>query len=104
MDTLVTYSDWGSHFKGHDVQDWTKEHGTEWRFHLSYNPREAGLVEKKDGILKQQIKLLTSKITLGGWTKVLSQALMHLNDQPVGPIAPYARLGSPAKAPNTTKV
>ena len=38
------------------------------------------------------------------WAKALSQALMHLNDQPVGPATPYARLGMLAKVPNTIKV
>ena len=37
-------------------------------------------MEKKRRILKQQIKLLTGKTTLARWTKVLSQALIHLND------------------------
>lgn len=38
------------------------------------------------------MKLLTGKTTLAGWTKVLSRALINLNDQPV---SPYARLGTP---------
>lgn len=42
-----------------------------------------------------QMKLLTGKTTLAGWTKVLSRALINLNDQPVGPVSPYARLGTP---------
>ena len=46
------HSDWGSHIKGHDVQDWATEHDTEWRFHLTYDPQTAGLIEKKKGILK----------------------------------------------------
>ena len=29
--------------------------------------------------------------------KKLSQVVIHLNDQPVGPVAPYARLGTPAE-------
>ena len=37
-------------------------------------------MEKKRRILKQQIKLLTGKTTLARQTKVLSQALIHLND------------------------
>ena len=51
-----------------------------WRFHLPYNLQAVGLVERKNGILKQQIKLLTSKTTLARCTKVLSQGLLHLND------------------------
>ena len=63
--------------------------------------RKHWLVERKNGMLKQQIKLLTGKTTLSRCTNVLSQALMHLNDQTY---APYVRLGTPAKAPNTIKV
>lgn len=36
--------------------------------HFKHN----GLVERKNEILKQQIKLLISKITLGRWTAVLT--------------------------------
>lgn len=64
-------NDWGSHFKGHDTQEW-KEHNTEWRFHLPYNPQTAGLLDPRNGILKLQIELLTGKPTLAGWTKAIS--------------------------------
>lgn len=47
-------NDLRSHFKGHDTQEW-KEHNTEWRFHLPYNPQTAGLVEPRNGFLKPQI-------------------------------------------------
>ena len=50
----------------------------------------------------QQIKLLTGKTSLATCTNVLSQG--HSNDQPVGSVVPYARLGTPAEAPNTVKV
>lgn len=52
------------------MQDWTKEHATEWRLHLPYHPQAAGLIGRKNGILKQQIKLLTGKTTSARWTKV----------------------------------
>lgn len=35
---------------------------------------------------------------------MFSQVLIHLNDQPVGPIGPHARLGTQAEARNTIKV
>lgn len=63
-----------------------------------------GLVETKSGIWRQHITLLSNKITLAEWTKILSQALRHLNDQPVGPVALYACLGILAKAPSTVKL
>ena len=88
-------SDCGSHFKGHDVQEWIKEHDIERRFHLPCNPQATGLVERKNEILRQQIKLLIGKLTLAEWTQVLFQALIRLNDQPVGPVAPYAKTEGP---------
>ena len=35
---------------------------------------------------------------------MLSQALIHLNYQSVGPVAPYTRMGTPVETPNTVKV
>lgn len=61
-------------------------------------------MERKNGILKQRIKLRTSKTTLTGWTKVLFQVLTHSNDQPVGPVAPYARMGNHAGTLNPVKI
>ena len=55
------------------MQVWAKEHGIEWRFHLSYKQESAGLKERKIGKLKQQIVLLKDKTTLAGWTKVLTR-------------------------------
>ena len=66
-------SDQGSHFKGDDVQDWVKEHVIEWSSHLPYNLQAAGLVKRKNKLLKQQIELLIGKTTLAQWTKVLLQ-------------------------------
>lgn len=66
------------------MQGWGKEHGTECRFHLLYNPQAAGLRERTNGMLKQYLKLLTDKATVAGCTKVLSEAFTHLNDQRVG--------------------
>lgn len=74
------------------MQDWAKEPDIEWRSHLLYNLQAVGLIERKNGILKKQIKLLIGKTTFAGWTKALSQALKHLKVQPVGPVAPYASL------------
>lgn len=60
-------SDGKSHLKGRDIQDGAKEHDIEWRLHLPQNLQAAGFVERTKGVLKQQMKLLTSKIIwLGG--------------------------------------
>lgn len=54
---------------------------------IPYNQQASGLIERKNGILKQWIKLLTSKTASAKWTKILSHSLIHLNDQPVRPDA-----------------
>lgn len=41
---------------------------------------------------------------MAGWTKLVSQVLIHLNDQPAVSIVPYVRLGTPAETSNTLKV
>ena len=48
----------------------------------------------------QQTKVLTGKTTLARQTKVLSQVLIHLNDQSVGPVTPHAKRGTPAETSN----
>lgn len=64
IDTLI---DWGwSHFKGHDMQNCSKEHDIKWGFHLLYNPQVVELAERDNEILMKQIKLLTGKTTLAG--------------------------------------
>ena len=69
------------------------------------SPASCRLIQKeRERILKQQIKLLTGKTTSARKTKIMSQALIHLNAQPAGPAAPYSRLRSPAEAPNTLKI
>lgn len=88
------------------MQDRAKEHDIHWRFYLLYNLLALLLVERKNGILKQQIKLPIGKTALAGWTKVLPRALIHLNDlndQPVGHDDPDARLGTPAEIPHVVK-
>lgn len=71
---------------------------------VSISPLTSKQQERKNGILKPQMKLLTGKSTLAEWTKVLSQALIHLNVQSVGPLTPSARLGATAETPSTLKI
>ena len=68
-------------------------------------PVGSSLVKTKTGILKQQIKLPTGKTTLVWWTQVLSQALIHLNGQLVGPVCyPTQQTGDPDETPSIIKV
>lgn len=41
---------------------------------------------------------------MASWTNVYLEVLIHLNDQPAGPIAPNARLRTQTEATNTAKV
>lgn len=53
---------------------------------------------------KQQIKLLTGeKHTLVGWTEEPSKASTRGNDQPIGPVVPYTRLGTSVETPSAVK-
>lgn len=71
---------------------------------VSISPLTGKQQERKNGILKPQMKLLTGKSTLAEWTKILSQALIHLNVQSIGPVTPSVRLGATAETPSTLKI
>lgn len=92
-------SDPGSPFKGRykHIQDWAKEHDIDWRFYLLHDLQASGLEERRNGISKQQIKLL--KGTLAKWTEVLSQASIHLKDHAVGTVARMPDWGSLLRHP-----
>lgn len=88
-------SDQGSHFAGHNVQDWALEQGIKWTLHISRYPESSALVERSNGLLKQQIKKLTKTHTLKGWSKHLAHALFELNNRPLGNRqTPFVRLTS----------
>ncbi|XP_072891825.1 uncharacterized protein [Hemitrygon akajei] len=74
-------SDNGSHFTGGQVADWAVAHGVYWVFHIPYYPQASGLVERMNGLLKEQIRLLTPSHTLKGWCIVLQQAVDRLNQR-----------------------
>jgi len=42
----VIESDQGTHSIGTIIQCWVEENNTEWQFHMPYNPRGAGLIER----------------------------------------------------------
>ena len=72
---------WGLHFKGHALihfkgtLHWWRLH-LHHKYYLPYKLQIAVLVERNNGLLKQQIKLLLDIATLARWTKVPFQALM----------------------------
>ncbi|XP_039598606.1 uncharacterized protein LOC120519928, partial [Polypterus senegalus] len=84
-------SDQGSHFAGRDVQEWAQGAGIQWTLHIPYHPQAAGLIERMNGLLKEQVKKLTGHNHLKGWTKVLKQALFNLNNHPLAGSTPFMR-------------
>ncbi|XP_043935349.1 uncharacterized protein LOC122808454 [Protopterus annectens] len=73
-------SDQGSHFTGAEVQEWARENGVRWVLHIPYHPQAASLIERYNGLLKEQIRKNTSDGTLRGWAKVLEQAIYAMNN------------------------
>ena len=48
--------DQGIHFTGHEVQEWAAKNAEHWLFHLPYNPIAAGLIERTNELLSQQLR------------------------------------------------
>uniref|UniRef100_A0A8C0HG86 Integrase catalytic domain-containing protein n=1 Tax=Buteo japonicus TaxID=224669 RepID=A0A8C0HG86_9AVES len=67
-------SDQGTHFGGHNVQDWPQGLVTDWIFHTAYHPQANGLIERMNGMLKEQLRKLTSTKTLQHWSSHLITA------------------------------
>ena len=67
-------SDQGTHFSGHNVQDWAQGLGIDWIFRIAYHPQANGLIERMNGMLKEQFKKLTSTKTLQHWSSHLTKA------------------------------
>ncbi|XP_069782200.1 uncharacterized protein [Narcine bancroftii] len=86
------HSDNGSHFSGKAICDWANDNGILWVHHIPYYPQAAGLVEQMNGLLKEQIRLLTSLGTQKGWCHVLQQAVDNLNHRPLKEGTPFHRL------------
>lgn len=42
----------GVTFQKYNMQNWAKEHDSEWRFYLPYNSQMAGLVKRKKKNIK----------------------------------------------------
>ena len=74
--------DSGSHFKGKAVQTFAAQHGIEWIFHIPCHPQAAGLIERMNGLLKKQLKVL-GQGKLEKWNDLLSEILQILNNRPL---------------------
>ena len=64
---------------GHALEEWVQQLGIEWKFHVPYNPAEAGMVERYKGLLNSGLKLDTN--CLWGWSVRLWTVLQHLNEK-----------------------
>ena len=62
--------DQGTHFPSHEAKNWADKTDIHWRFHLPYNPTAAGLIEKMNGIFKQQVRQETRSLSM--WTRRLA--------------------------------
>lgn len=88
-------SDNGSHFKNKSVQQFTETHNIQWIFHIPYYPQSAGLIERMNGLLKEQSKKLGGG-QLTSWREHFSEALQILNNRPIGEMAtPLMRMITP---------
>lgn len=64
IDTIILYygiplqiqTDNGSHFPNKFVQRYTEQQNTQWVFHISYYPQPVGLIERVNGLLREQFK------------------------------------------------
>ncbi|XP_074858544.1 uncharacterized protein LOC142017511 [Carettochelys insculpta] len=89
---LAIQSDQGTHFTAQRVRDWAADLRVTWTFHMPYTPTASGLIERMNGLLKEQIRKLTPTNTLKGWGEVVHRAVFFLNNRAVGSTTPYERL------------
>lgn len=50
-------NDQGVRFPSHEVQEWADKNNRRWHFHLSYNPTAAELIERRNGLFNEQLRL-----------------------------------------------
>ncbi|RMC20272.1 hypothetical protein DUI87_01118 [Hirundo rustica rustica] len=51
-------SDNGTHFKNSLINNWAREHGIEWVYHIPYHAPASGKIERYNGLLKTTLKAL----------------------------------------------
>ena len=49
-------SDRRTHSTAREVRQWAYDHGIHWSYHVPYHPEEAGLRERRNGLLKTQLQ------------------------------------------------
>jgi hypothetical protein len=83
-------SDQGTHFT---VQQWTQDHGIHWSYHVLHHPEAAGLIERWNSLLKQQLQRQLGGNSMEGWSRVLQKAVYALNICSIyGTVSPIAKI------------
>ncbi|RMC21314.1 hypothetical protein DUI87_02175 [Hirundo rustica rustica] len=73
-------SDNGTHFKNSLINNWAREHGIEWVYHIPYHAPASGKVERYNGLLKTTLKALGGG-SFKNWEQHLAKATWILLDK-----------------------
>ncbi|RMB97848.1 hypothetical protein DUI87_25705 [Hirundo rustica rustica] len=71
-------SDNGTHFKNSLINNWAREHGIEWVYHIPYHAPASGKVERYNGLLKTTLKALGGG-SFKNWEQHLAKATWLVN-------------------------
>ncbi|RMC17141.1 hypothetical protein DUI87_05718 [Hirundo rustica rustica] len=71
-------SDNGTHFKNSLINNWAREHGIEWVYHIPYHAPASGKVERYNGLLKTTLKALGGG-SFENWEQHLAKATWLVN-------------------------
>ncbi|RMC20246.1 hypothetical protein DUI87_01092 [Hirundo rustica rustica] len=71
-------SDNGTHFKNSLINNWAREHGIEWVYHIPYHAPASGKIERYNGLLKTTLKALGGG-SFRNWEQHLAKATWLVN-------------------------
>ncbi|RMC16232.1 hypothetical protein DUI87_08447 [Hirundo rustica rustica] len=71
-------SDNGTHFKNSLINNWAREHGVEWVYHIPYHAPASGKIERYNGLLKTTLKALGGG-SFKNWEQHLAKATWLVN-------------------------
>ncbi|RMC20449.1 hypothetical protein DUI87_01299 [Hirundo rustica rustica] len=71
-------SDNGTHFKNSLINNWAREHGIEWLYHIPYHAPASEKVERYNGLLKTTLKALGGG-SFKNWEQHLAKATWLVN-------------------------
>ncbi|RMC03998.1 hypothetical protein DUI87_19335 [Hirundo rustica rustica] len=71
-------SDNGTHFKNSLINNWAREHGIEWVYHIPYHAPASGKIERYNGLLKTTLKALGGG-SFKNWEQHLAKATWLVN-------------------------